>query len=79
MFAPDANVALKDVRPKAIDNKEAGMVLPKGINHLNTRLPGTASDLSPDLIPPSPSRSNIAAAIGGTPCKSGVLHLTSSS
>jgi len=68
MFPPDANVPLKDTRARALAAENQNME-PKGINHLNTRLPGTGSDLSQD-VPPSPSRSNIAAAIGGTPCTS---------
>lgn len=46
-----------------------GMGEPKAIVHGNTRLPlqGGLAD-SEGSVPPSPSSSNIAAAISGTPC-----------
>lgn len=51
---------------------ELGLTEPKGIRYQNTRM-----DLQEELeeqarlagIPPSPSHSNIAAAISGTPCR----------
>jgi protein DGCR14 len=70
MFAPDANIPL--TQPPKLSKEEEqrmGMAAPKRINHSNTRIiqPSLSSTDPSGLIPPSPTRSNIAAAISGTP------------
>lgn len=76
MFGADANVPMTE-RSQALptdlslnenDKLKAGD--PATILHRNTRLPETIDPLAlrGDDVPPSPSHSNIAAAISGTPC-----------
>lgn len=69
MYPPDANRPLTAPRPKTLEPKEAdrlGLQAPKAISHANTRIitPSTSGELA---VPPSPTHSNIAAAIAGTP------------
>lgn len=70
MFPPDANLSLTAPRPKALDPKEAdrlGIQAPKAISHANTRIAQPETSSSSSSVPASPTHSNIAAAIGGTP------------
>lgn len=78
-FAPDANVPIQDtgkktmlakVQEEAVDN--LGTTAPKGIRYNMTRIfddDGLDEEARRVGVPPSPSHSNIAAAISGTPCK----------
>lgn len=76
-FAPDANVPVQDTGKKASLDKAKeqaidtlGTTAPKGINYNMTRIFDDA-ELDEEArkagVPPSPSHSNIAAAISGTP------------
>lgn len=77
-FAPDANVpiqetgtktALEKAKEQAIDT--LGTSAPKGIRYGATRIfddEGLDEEARKAGVPPSPSHSNIAAAISGTPC-----------
>lgn len=82
-FAPDANVPIQDTGKKttlekakeeAIDN--LGTTASKGIRYGATRIfddAGLDEEARKAGVPPSPSHSNIAAAISGTPCKHDIL------
>ncbi|KIM26838.1 hypothetical protein M408DRAFT_37085, partial [Serendipita vermifera MAFF 305830] len=74
MFGPDADSSPYHDQPSStlsINNPEDGIRQPKSITHAATRLPspppdGSSSDPSL-LVPPSPTRSRIDAAIAGVP------------
>lgn len=72
MFPPDANLALTAPRPSELQPKEGdklGLQAPKSINRSNTRIQSVHLEQQPP--PPSPSHSNIAAAISQPNNRSG--------
>jgi protein DGCR14 len=85
-YAPDANIPIQDTSkqslPQPSGSKSAsdslGSIAPKGIRYNMTRLIDD-DDLDEQArragVPPSPSHSNIAAAISGTPCRSECPHM----
>lgn len=78
-FAPDANVPIQDTGKKTLQSKakeeavdNLGTTAPKGIRYNMTRIfddAGLDEEARRVGVPPSPSHSNVAAAINGTPCK----------
>lgn len=79
-FAPDANVPIHNMATHPLNKRKAGssaadelgIMEPKGIRYSNTRLFSTeelAEAARRAGVPSSPSHSNIAAAISGTPCQ----------
>ncbi len=68
MFAPDADVSPYSVDVLGQMEKASGKPISQ-IHHANTRLPEQSDEFETRQEPPSPSRSRIAAAISGTPCK----------
>ena len=80
-FAPDANIPIHKMATHPLNKQksgaaatdELGIMEPKGIRYNNTRLFSTeelAEAARKAGVPSSPSHSNIAAAISGTPCTS---------
>jgi protein DGCR14 len=79
-FAPDANIPIHKMATHPLNKDKSGILSaddlgvmePKSIRYNNTRLFSTeelAEAARKAGVPSSPSHSNIAAAISGTPCK----------
>ncbi len=78
MFGPDVDVDPTMLRPSSLSSTSEARQAPPQIQHANTRLPDEDDDdnnlglngkSSSSRRGTSPSRSKVAAAIGGTPCE----------
>ncbi|KAF8337942.1 nuclear protein DGCR14 [Cantharellus anzutake] len=65
MFTPDADAS--PYHPPSSVPPSTGNEPPKEVRHANTRLPEQSEEVPSSSVPPSPTRSRVAAAIMGTP------------